>query len=101
MFWNHELIVAMLCILIGVLLGLRFKVLILLPAVAVALPVIIAGGVVHGDRPFRIFLCSVLAAAAIQFGYVLGACARLLIVRASRLRAARKRQDDVFTKPTP
>ena len=60
---------------VGMLLGLRFKVFILVPVILVEVGTVILGG--HGLKV--IVLTGVAAAASIQFGYVLGCAVRMYI----------------------
>ena len=60
--------------LIGAILGLRFKVLILVPAAFVISSVAIFGtGLAHSDNPSSILLTVFLAITALQMGYMAGA----------------------------
>jgi hypothetical protein len=56
-------------ILTGVVLGLRFNVLILVPAIGLALFGTAAVGIAHGDRIGSVVLTTVLVASAVQIGY--------------------------------
>jgi hypothetical protein len=68
--------------LIGALLGLRFKVLILFPAMALALIAAMAGGAIGGDSLPAILIIAVLAAGCLQIGYLCGVLARYRIAAA-------------------
>jgi hypothetical protein len=61
---------ASICFLVGAVLGLRFKLLILVPAIGFLVVGVIANGIVIGESLLRLAL--VVAAIAIQLGYVLG-----------------------------
>ena len=63
---------AVISVLAGIALGLRYKVLILVPAVAVAMLFAIAIGVTHADRFWSIILAMVILGTAVQFGYLMG-----------------------------
>jgi hypothetical protein len=65
--------------LIGTLLGLRFKVLILVPAIALCSPVTLAIGLAHNDSVWFILFDTVLAATTLQVGYLTGAIIRFAI----------------------
>jgi len=67
-------------ILIGTLLGLRFKVLILAPAMALGSPVTLAIGLVYNDSVWLVLFAMVLAAAALQVGYFTGAIIRVVVI---------------------
>jgi hypothetical protein len=56
----------------GIVLGLRFKVFVLAPAIALAVIFAVLGGVAHGDRWGSIVLAMVILATAVQFGYLAG-----------------------------
>lgn len=70
--------VASICFLVGAALGLRFRVLILVPAVGFSAAVVAAGGFVNGESLWRLALLLVVGVTAIQLGYISGAFARLL-----------------------
>jgi hypothetical protein len=59
-----------------VALGLRFNVLILIPAVGLALLGTAAVGIAHGDRTGSVVLTTVLIGATLQVGYLAGIVAR-------------------------
>jgi hypothetical protein len=56
----------------GIVLGLRFKVFALVPAIALAMICALGGGVAQGDQWGSIVLAMVILGTAIQFGYVTG-----------------------------
>lgn len=66
--------------LVGAVFGLRFKVLIMLRAIACALPLIVGIGLARGDDAWSIVLAMVLAATALQLGYLFGAVTRFVMV---------------------
>jgi hypothetical protein len=69
---------ASICFLAGAVLGLRFKVLILVPAIGLSVVVVaMANGIVLGESAWRLALVVVVAATSIQLGYVLGTVAQL------------------------
>jgi hypothetical protein len=68
---------ASICFLVGLVLGLRFRLLILVPAIGFSLLGVTANGVVTGESVWRLALVAVVAATAIQLGYVGGALAQL------------------------
>jgi hypothetical protein len=57
---------------VGIVLGLRYKVLILVPATMFAMIAAIIVGVAHADRFWSIVLMTVELIIAIQFGYLAG-----------------------------
>jgi len=66
------------CFLVGAVLGLRFKVLILVPAIGFSVLVVTVNGIVLGESVWRLALVMVVAATAIQLGYIGGTVAQLL-----------------------
>jgi len=81
---------ALISLLAGMVLGQRFKVLILIPATALALVFATGTGIVRADTVWSIVLMATAAAASLQIGYLVGVAIRHVLVagRASRLRAA-------------
>ena len=75
--------------LIGAVLGMRFKVLVLVPATALVVLLIAAAGIAHGDGAGVILLAMVLAAVGLQMGYLGGTGTRFAMAaaRAPRLRS--------------
>jgi ABC-type sulfate transport system permease subunit len=65
--------------LIGATLSLRFKFLILLPAIGLAVVGTAVVGIAHADRVGAVVLTIVLTAAALQIGYVFGVVTRTVI----------------------
>lgn len=59
-------------LLIGAVLGMKFKVLILIPAIGLALAAILIGGVARGDSASTIVITAELAAVCLQIGYLGG-----------------------------
>ena len=82
------MIFAVISMLIGMVLGQRFKVLVLLPAVAIVLPLTIAMEVARADPPGPIALISIAVIASLQIGYLVGTGIRHFVVAA---RASRRR----------
>jgi Exopolysaccharide production repressor len=62
--------------LVGAVLGTRFKVLILVPAIGLAAIANVAGGIVHGDSASAILTATVIAAVCLQLGYFCGMVAQ-------------------------
>jgi hypothetical protein len=73
--------------LIGAVLGMRFKVLILMPAIGFALVVVLAGGIAGGASLTATLIAAVLASICLQFGYLGGIGTRygMALIRAARL----------------
>ena len=81
------LILSLISLLAGALLGMRFKVLILVPAICLALLAILAVGISSSVSFSFIALAMVLAAACLQLGYLIGIAARYAMAgaRAGRI----------------
>jgi membrane protein DedA with SNARE-associated domain len=75
-------------LLIGMALGQRFKVLVLVPGSGLAFIVAVLIGITRAEAAWTIVLMSVGVAASLQVGYLVGTTIRHLLVaaRASRLR---------------
>ena len=73
-------------VLAGAALGLRFKVMILVPALTLTMLFAAIVGVTHGDQFWSIALAMILLGTAIQVGYLAGILIRAKIasVRAQR-----------------
>jgi membrane protein DedA with SNARE-associated domain len=67
---------------------MRFKILVLIPAVGSALVVIFAGGLARSNGLSAILIAAILASGCLQIGYVCGAVVRetLMQQRAGNLR---------------
>jgi len=75
--------------LVGAVLGQGFKVLVLVPAFAIALVVTIGAGIAHVDTVWSIVLTSATVAIGLQLGYLFGISVRLVLVAAlARLHVA-------------
>ena len=66
------MLIAMTVMLIGAVLGLRFKVFVLLPATVLSLAASLCAGIAHSDSPWSILLTAALALATLQIGYLAG-----------------------------
>ena len=93
-------VVLLVCVFVGAVLGQRFKVLILLPAMlpTVAFATIVVA--VQGATAWHILAAALLAATSLQIGYIAGIGVRhfTIVERASRLRPRRLA---VSTSPRP
>jgi hypothetical protein len=80
----------LICLLLGAVLGQRFKVLVLIPATAVVLPFVAAAGVVQTDPYGQIAIAAIVASVSLQLGYLAGIALRYLMVllRATQLNAS-------------
>lgn len=79
-------LVALVSLCIGVALGLRFRVFVLLPAILVTMAIITAGALTQGTSLGTISVMNVIGAACIQLGYIGSAVLR------SRTSAGRSRE---------
>jgi hypothetical protein len=79
---------AIVCSLVGAVLGLRFRIMILWPVIAIGLIAITSFYVVRGAPLAALALEAAIAIAAIQVGYLCGAALRLVFA-ANRLAAHR------------
>jgi predicted Na+-dependent transporter len=81
--------VALISLLIGMVLGQRFKVLALVPAMAVVVLIAVGAGVARGAGVWPTILMVVVAMATVQIGYLAGIAIRSLLAagRASKLHA--------------
>jgi hypothetical protein len=75
--------------LVGAVLGMRFKVLILIAAIGFAMVVVLAGGIAGGASLTAISIAAGLASICLQFGYLGGIGTRYSM---ALIRAARSRQ---------
>jgi len=67
--------------LMGFILGLRFKVLILAPAIVISLVAIFGIGIANGNNPRSILLATLFATTALQIGYLAGIVIRFGVAR--------------------
>ena len=67
--------------LIGAILGLRYKVLILIPAFVLSSVAIFGTGMARSDNPSSILLTVFLAITALQMGYIAGALICSLVAK--------------------
>jgi hypothetical protein len=82
------MLLAIFMFLVGAVLGQRFTVFVLVPAILVTLGVAIGLGIVRAQTPGTIALVTIAAIACLQIGYLLGLGMRQLVQsRASRLRS--------------
>jgi|HubBroStandDraft_6_1064221.scaffolds.fasta_scaffold919064_1 hypothetical protein len=61
---------------VGATLGVRFKVLILFPAIGLAVVATVVVGIAHGDSVGAVMLTTALVATAVQIGYLFGVVTR-------------------------
>jgi len=73
------MMLSMMAIIIGALLGLRFKVLILVPAIVIGAVTTLGIGMAHGASVWVTLLAAILTITALQMGYLGGAVTRFVI----------------------
>jgi hypothetical protein len=80
----------LLAFLLGAVLGMRFKVFVLIPATGFALIAIFATSTARGNSLSGTLIAAVLASSCLQIGYLLGIIARysVALARAGRTRKA-------------
>jgi hypothetical protein len=66
------IILSTVSLLVGALLGQRFKVMILMPATAIVLAIAIGTGVTHAYTAWSIILMAGAAVTSVQIGYLIG-----------------------------
>jgi hypothetical protein len=86
------------CTLVGAVLGMRFKVLILIPATIVAVIFVVIARAVLGDQISTIILAGITVATCLQVGYLGGGATRLVIA-ATRM-PNRRAISDSLSRPT-
>ena len=91
---------AMTAMLIGAVLGLRFKVLILVPATIIGSAAALAVGMAYGKNVWSILLDMVLVIAALEMGYLGGTVIRFVIA-GTRVRKHSSGTVAVAQRPTP
>jgi hypothetical protein len=69
-------VLSTICAIVGLSLGLRFKVLILVPAIGFAAAIIAAGGIAGGDSLWHLALVIAVATISFQVGYLGGTVVR-------------------------
>lgn len=80
-------------LLVGTLLGLRFKVLVLAPAVALAFALTTVVGIARGGASWHVLGSALIAVVGLQLGYLTGICIHYLTT-AARKTLVRKRSFD-------
>jgi hypothetical protein len=68
----------------GIALGLRYRVVILLPVVVLAIIFALIGGIARGDPVWSIVLAAAISATAVQLGYLAGILLERLIAARSQ-----------------
>lgn len=75
------LMLAITAMLIGAMLGLRFKVLVLVPANVIGSAATLGFGIMHSSSLWSALLVMALAITALQMGYIGGTAIRFAVVR--------------------
>ncbi len=70
---------ALVGVVVGIVLGLRYKILILVPAVSLAIMFAVMSGIARGDRVWSILLAMAILGTAVQFGYLAGIMIRAAV----------------------
>ena len=70
---------AIISMLAGTALGLRYKVFVLVPAVTLSIMFAVMGGIARGDRLWSILLAMAILGTAVQFGYLAGIMLRAAV----------------------
>jgi hypothetical protein len=94
-------LIALSAVFLGVELGIRFKVLIIVPALAAASGAALAFGMAQGMSLGSVLLMVAVALAALQLGYLTGAVVRLVIAGATDHRQQRARPALTLQRSAP
>lgn len=80
-------ILALLCLLAGMVIAQRFKVLILVPTISVALVFTIGTGIARAEPVWTVLAAAAMVVTCVQIGYLLGVAVyhAFVLARASRL----------------
>jgi hypothetical protein len=82
------IILSMVSLLVGAVLGQHFKVMVLIPAIAVVLVLAVVTGVTHAQTAWSIVIMAVAAATSLQIGYLLGIAIRHVLAAALSSRSS-------------
>jgi hypothetical protein len=74
-----DIALAVINVFAGIVLGLRYRVVILAPAVSLVVTFAVIVGIARGDHFWSIILAMVIVGTAIQFGYLVGIAIRAAI----------------------
>jgi hypothetical protein len=86
--------------LVGLLLGLRFKVAVFVPVILTALVFVYIDGLVHADGPSQIVLEMIAISTAAQLGYLGGCVLRLVTCRIFTHRQSKSSVPHMPSSPT-
>jgi hypothetical protein len=82
------MILSMVSLLVGAVLGQRFKVMVLIPAIAIVLVLAAGTGVTHAHTAWSIVLMATTAATSMQIGYLIGIGIRHVLAAALSSRSS-------------
>jgi hypothetical protein len=85
-------------IILGAVLGVRYKVFVLVPIMCVALAIVAFDAVAHGDGFGRIALMMFSVATSLQFGYILGSIVGNASLRLAHTRSYASAKPKVFPR---
>ena len=74
-----DIALAVINVLAGIALGLRYRVVILVPAVSLVVTFVVIVGIARGDHFWSIILAMVIVGIALQLGYLIGIAIRAAI----------------------
>jgi len=74
-----DIALASINVLAGIALGLRYRVVILVPAVSLVVTFVVIVGIARGDHFWSIILAMVIVGIALQLGYLIGIAIRAAI----------------------
>jgi hypothetical protein len=83
---------------LGVVLGVRYKVFVLVPIMCVALAIVAFDAVAHGDGFGRIALMMFSVVTSLQFGYILGSIVVYASLRLAHTRSYASAKPKVFPR---
>ena len=89
---------AIISILVGVGLGLRFPLIVLVPAICLAFAIVAAGGILHEESGWWIAIAMAVVATSLQLGFFAGFRLRLARHGASAIHGGKS---SMPSRPTP
>jgi hypothetical protein len=92
------MLLLLLAILVGAVLGMRFRVLVLIPAIGLTVATILAAGMIRGESVASFAITAILAGSGLQIGYLAGAIARYATAPG---RTGRRHGDEPKAAPNP
>jgi hypothetical protein len=76
---NSDIALVVINVLAGIALGLRYRVVILVPTLSLVMTFTVIVGVARGDHSWSIILAMVIVGTAVQLGYLIGIALRAAI----------------------